>query len=152
MYNQVGSNNKHKGENAQKFVIAALARYDVEVALPMSDNLPFDLIAIYKGHLFKVQVKSSSKSEGGEGSISFKCTSSNWWKKTTKKYTSQDTDILIGYDYENGGVYLLSPHNFVNRRSFTIRKTSSKNNQKKRMNLAADYELSEKRLKEVFVK
>ena len=150
-YNEVGNNNKHKGEQAQKFVIAAFARYEIEVALPMSDNLPFDFVAIYNGKLFKVQVKSSTKGNKGSDveTVVFSCRRSNWWRKTQTKYTAEDADVFVGYDARDGGVYLLKQSDFVGRNCFSIRKHPSRG-VRKGCNFSDDYCINEERIKKVF--
>ena len=145
-HNEIGNNNKHKGETAQKFVIAEFASWNIEVALPMSDNLPFDLIAIYNNKLYRIQVKSSGSKKDA---IEFSFRTSNWWKKTSKKYTELDADIMVGYDVVEGKTYLFGPEEFVNRRSFTIRRKPGKRAYKT-SNLAENYVISENRINEVF--
>ncbi len=140
-------NPKSKGEKGERIVIGELAKYDLDVALPMSDNLPFDLIIITPNKLFKVQIKTSTY-RPNKGAISFDLTSNNWNKKTVKKYTLDDCDIMICCDCIN--VYLLLPNQFVNKKSFSIRDAESKNNQEKLINRKEDFILSDKRIFEVF--
>jgi hypothetical protein len=140
-------NAKSKGEKGQRIVIGELAKFDIDIAIPLSDNLPFDLIVVFPNKLFKVQVKTSSYSTN-PGSICFGLSSNNWHAKTTKKYTEDDCDVMICCDLEN--VYLLLPEHFANRKAFSIRKTESKNKQNKGINFHKDFVLSEKRIEDVF--
>lgn len=56
---------KDKGDIGLAQVIAHLTKNGVKVALPLSEHLPFDLIAISEeGKLSKVSVKYKGKSEG----------------------------------------------------------------------------------------
>lgn len=143
-------NPKSKGEKGQRIVIGELAKWDIDVAIPLTDNLPWDFIVVYNNKLFRAQVKSSSQvPRESNGSIVFDLTTSNWYQGTTKKYSSNDIDIIILCDFQN--VYLLSQKDFLGRRAFTIRKTASKNNQKKNMNFHEDFILSKERLDMVFV-
>lgn len=49
---------KDKGDVGLACVIADLLKHDIQVALPISEHLPFDLIAIHSlGHMLKVSVK-----------------------------------------------------------------------------------------------
>lgn len=143
-------NSKARGEKGQRIAIGELAKWDIDVAVPLTDNLPFDLVVIYQGKLFRAQVKSSSKGQKEcEGSIAFKLTTSNWYNGDYKKYTKQDCDIMILCDYQ--GVYLLAPSDFANRRCFVIRQQVSRNGQTKGCNMHDDYVISAKRIQEVFV-
>lgn len=141
---------KTKGEKGQLITIGELAKWDIQIALPLSDNLPFDIILIYNKKLYKAQIKTSSrKNNNVEGSISFKLTTNNWHKKETYKYSKDDIDVMILCDYEN--IYLLSKDDFIDRSSFDIRKEISSNNQKKRINFHEDFIISKKRIYEVLI-
>jgi hypothetical protein len=139
-------NPKAMGEKGQCIVIGELAKQNIQCAIPLSDNLPFDLILIYENHLIKSQVKTSKFSQKQtEGSISFDLTTNNWHKKETKKYKKGEIDAFLLCDYEN--VYVLCEEEFLNRRSFTIRTVPSKNKQTKNCNMSKDYLLSDKTIR-----
>jgi len=142
-------NPKFKGELGQAITIGELAKFEIQCALPMSDNLPFDIIVIYKDRLYKAQIKTSSyHTPGTNGSIAFNLNTNNWHKKTIRKYTKKDTDIMILCDYHT--IYLLKKEDFIGRKSFSIRTETSKNKQRSNCNAAIDYSISVKRLEEVF--
>lgn len=143
-------NHKSVGEKGVLCVLSHLAKYDIQISLPFSDNLPYDLVADLNGKLFKLQVKSSNYSPS-PGSVEFSICSNNWYKKTITKYNDTLCDIMVCYDIQNDNVYLLSPEEFSNRKAFTIRKLDSINKQSKRCHFHADFILSEKRIQEVFV-
>lgn len=142
-------NPKAEGEKGEAITIGELAKWDIQVALPMSDNLPIDLVLFYNNKLWKAQVKSCGQitTTNSTGSVPFDLTTSNWYKKTTKKYLSDEIDIMLLCDYEN--VYILGPEDFNNRSGFSIRKTKPKNNQSKGINMAEDYILSQERIDKV---
>lgn len=148
-------NQKSKGEKGVQISIGELAKWDIQVAFPLSDNLPFDIILIYHNKLYKAQVKSgqkrnSSKSKTySDGTISFKLTTNNWYKKTTTKYYAKDIDVMVLCDYER--VFLLSPQEFSGRTTYVIRDTPSKNGQKKGCNMAQDHILSKEVIERVLV-
>lgn len=57
---------KDKGDQGLGFVIGDLVRAGIQVALPLSEHLPFDLIAVSEdGLLRRVQVKYRTASHGG---------------------------------------------------------------------------------------
>jgi hypothetical protein len=140
-------NNKAQGEYATKIVIAELAKLGIDIALPMSDNLPFDLVAILNGKLYKVQVKSSTQSSSGTVLFTFRRV--NWWKKTAVNYSFGETDILIGYDMYSDTCYVFEPDQFVDKSTITLRKIKTKNNQLKNCNAAADYILCKDRITKI---
>lgn len=141
-------NSKSKGEKGQRIAIGELAKWDIDVAVPLTDNLPWDFIVIYNNKLLKAQVKSSScNATGCTGSIEFDLVSNNWHSKTIKKYSESDCDLMILCDFDS--IYLLSPEEFSGRKSFTIRKTASANGQLKGVNFHDSYVISEKRIREV---
>jgi hypothetical protein len=143
-------NKKAIGERGQNCVIGDFAKFDIPVAIPLSDNLPFDLIVYINSKLYKIQVKASSQ-VNNKGSIEFDLSSNNWYTKTIKLYNENDCDIIACYDLNRNQTYLLSPKEFANKRRFTIRYEEAKNGQTKGMNFHDDYVLSEKRISEVFI-
>lgn len=141
-------NPKARGEKGERIAIGELAKWDIDVAIPLTDNLPWDFVLIHKGKLFRTQVKSSTQTPRDcKGSTTFDLSSNNWYKRTTKVYDEDDCDVMLLCDYDN--VYLLQIEEFRNRRAFTIRKDASRNGQKKGMNFHDDYVISEKRIAEV---
>ncbi len=142
-------NPKARGEKGQRIVIGELAKLGVDVAIPLTDNLPWDLIVIWNNKLFKAQVKSSGRSSKGcKGSVQFKLTTSNWYKGTEKKYSEDEIDVMFLCDYDS--VYIIRPSDWLGRRSFSIRAAESRNKQSKRCNMHDDFVMSEKRIKNVF--
>lgn len=144
----MGQNAKSDGEKGQTIAIGELAKYNIDVCIPMSDNLPFDFIIIYEGKLLRAQVKSGGYSpKQSEGSIQINLRSNNWHKKTIKKYNSEEVDTIILCDYST--IYLLEKHEWENRNCFTIRYDEPKNGQRK-CHFAKDYIISEERIKKIF--
>ena len=145
----MGKNSKSDGEKGQAIAIGELAKYDIDVCLPMSDNLAFDFITVYNGKLFRTQVKSGKKLPSRtNGSIEFDMRSNNWHKKTSKTYTSEEIDVMILCDYNT--IYLLEKEEWEGKSTFTIRTEKPKNNQTKGCNLAEDYVICNERLAKVF--
>lgn len=138
-------NTKGKGEKAQLIVMGEFARLDIPVLVPLSDNLPFDFVAVIDGKLKKVQVKSSERINGS-GAREFSLKTTNWNKGTIKGYTEQDCDLIICYDHESEDMYVLKPKSFVGAKSFAVRKEKPKNNQIRDINLHEDFVLTKARL------
>lgn len=139
-------NHKQNGEKGERIAIGCLAKFNIDVALPMSDNHSFDFIVIRNNKLYKVQVKSSGSIDKN-GGIHFHIKKNNWYNKTCKKYTRDDVDVVILCDYET--IYLLKPEEFENRSFFCISKTHSTNGGPMR-NHYDEYVISYNRIEDVF--
>jgi len=142
-------NHKQIGEIGANCVIGDLSKYGLGIAVPLSDNLPYDLIVIANEKLFKVQVKSSTVNTKREY-ISFDLRTNNWLKGTSKKYTDKDCDIVICYDLVENKSFLLLPNDFKNKGTFAIRYKKPLTNNQYNSNWCEDYIISNKRIKEVF--
>lgn len=136
---------KAKGERGVLCAIGEFAKMDVPVSMPLSDNLPYDLIIDYAGKLWKVQVKSSTRPTT-DGSIGFDLTSNNWYSKTVKRYTVEDCDLFVLYDLVRNACYIIGPEHFSNRRNFTVRFATPKNRQSAMCHMHDDFLLTESRL------
>lgn len=55
---------KSKGDKGLAHVIACLTDHDIQIALPMSEHLPFDLIAVQGTKLLRVSVKYRTLTNG----------------------------------------------------------------------------------------
>ena len=49
-------NNKQLGEMGERVAIGELAKYGIDVLLPMSDNLPFDFVVFHNNKFFVTPV------------------------------------------------------------------------------------------------
>lgn len=141
-------NKKSSGEKGERIAIGELAKWDIDVAIPLSDNLPWDFVIIHGNKLFRTQVKSGERRHrSSPDSICFGLTTNNWHAKTTKKYTSKDCDLMILCDYEN--IYLLGPQDFSGKSCFSIRQQKSKNGQTKGIHMHDDFVISKKRIRQI---
>lgn len=139
-------NCKQIGEVGERIAIGELAKYGIDVLLPMSDNLPFDFAIFYNNKIYKCQVKSTN-TRTASGGLEFSLTSNNWNKGTKYSYSKEDYDILILCDLTN--IYLLRFEEVEGKSVFTIRDSPPKSNQVKGIHLASDYIISEERLEKV---
>ncbi len=105
------------------------------VFLPYGEDSPVDLL-IYKDDKFKrIQVKASKPRNGA---INCHLRSSNNWQH--KKYSRKDIDFFALYDYENKKGYLIPIDKVEGMSEIKLRLEAPKNNQKKRIRMAKDYE------------
>lgn len=137
-------NFKSIGEKAECVVIGELAKWCIDVALPTSDNHQFDLIIIVGGKLFKVQIKSTSI-VNSNSCIKFDLTTNE------VRYSKNDCDAILCYEWNNNYLYVLSPAEFENKKNFTIRTEQPKNNTSiSTCHFHKDYIICEERIEKVF--
>lgn len=93
---EFGHHTKDKGDQGLGFVIASLLSNNIQVALPVSEHLPFDLIAISKsGALKKISVKYRAL-EKGKGRIQFTAVSS-WSNSKGCHKRKLEKGVVDGY-------------------------------------------------------
>lgn len=129
---------KTKGDIGVGYVIADLMSKDIQIALPISEHLPFDLIAIFQtGELKKVSVKYRTASDGTIAVV-FK---SNGWNTKRGLYSiplnKDDVDFFAVYCPDNNKVYYFNHKKF--NKAVLFRIYPPKNNQKKNIHYADDY-------------
>lgn len=140
-------NKKQFGEIGERIAIGELAKYNIDVILPLSDNLPFDLVVYYNNKFFKCQVKTSSKTTK-EGSTTFNITTNNWYNHTIHKYTKEEVDVWILCDGKD--IFLMRFDENESTSSISLRESPTKNNQKCKVKYKKDYIINEERIKKVF--
>lgn len=98
---------KKKGNLTEMQCMAAFMAQNCGVNIPFGDNSKYDFIADVCGQLFKVQVKTASKSKKDENAIRFSCRSTHLNCKGVQnvRYTKDDIDYFATY-YE-GQCYLV---------------------------------------------
>lgn len=119
----------------------------MDILLPLSDNLPFDLAVFYNNHIYKCQVKTTF-TRNVNGALEFDLTTNNWHTGGTYKYSKEDYDVLICCD--GSSIYLFPIDMVEGRKAITLRDSPPKNNQTKGINFTKDYILSEEKVKEIF--
>jgi len=128
---------KDKGDKGTGNVIADLLSKGIQVCLPLSEHLPFDLIAVKQdGSLLRVSVKYRTLKKGSVYVV-FSSSYSDSHGVHTKEIDKNLIDLLAIYCPETKEVYYVIPSNFD--KSVTLRVEESKNNQTKGINLAKNY-------------
>lgn len=140
-------NSKNLGEIGERIAIGELAKFGIDVLLPMSDNLPFDFIVFKNNKFFKCQVKTT-KSVTEYNSLRFSLTSNNWNKGTEHKYTSDEVDVFICCDLNT--IYLFKFDELIGKKDLCLRYSKPKNNQDKGMWFAQEYRISNEIIEKVF--
>ncbi len=116
----------------EELVTSELMKFGVGLLLPLSDNLPFDLVLHWEGRMFRAKLRQAKR------------------KDTSTRFslpTDSDCDIIVLCDGES--VYLLKPKEFKGRHGFTIRHRPTKNGRSKGCNFHEDFVVSAKRVKSV---
>lgn len=129
---------KDKGDSGVGFVIADLISKGIQVALPISEHLPFDCIAISPDNkLIRLSVKYRKQDKHGAIGVSFK---SNWNDRRgthTKKQDKNLFDATAIYCPDTKECYYVS--NDACSKSFVLRPSLPKNKQVKGVRLSKDY-------------
>ena len=130
---------KDKGDSGLGAVIADLLSKNIQVALLVSEHLPFDCIAISaENRLVRLSVKYRAKASRGCLDVRF---ISAWSDKkgTHRKAVDVSTfDATAVYCPDTGKCYYVR-NSETNGAGFTLRLETSKNNQASGVRLAADY-------------
>lgn len=125
---------KDKGDKAVGHVIADLLDNDFQVCLPISEHLPFDLIAVNdNAETLRIQVKYR-KLKNGVLQLEFKNVYSNSRGVKSKRPNLQHIDAYAVYCPDNGEVYYVRVDEIPqNRNSFWLRveEPKTKGHQKK---------------------
>lgn len=137
-------NHKQLGEIGERIAIGELAKFGIDVLLPMSDNLPFDFVIYSNNKFFKCQVKTTEEVIENN-TYRFSLTSNNWNKGISYFYTEEDYDVLICCNLKT--IFLFSFEETRGRHNINLRETPSLNNQVKNINFCRDFVISEERLK-----
>lgn len=117
---------------AEDTAASELLKFGVGVLLPLSDDLPFDLMLHWKGRMLRARIRAGKR------------------KDALTRFSipaNLDCDVMVLCDDES--VYLLKPKELKGRRGFTIRHRPTKSGRSKGCNFHEDFVVSAKRIKNV---
>jgi hypothetical protein len=121
---------KDKGSIAEAFVISDLTQQGFRIALPMGENLPFDLIAIRPDfQLLRIQVKYRSLDPNGTVSIKLASTWKNSEITRIVQYDLNVVDYFAIYCPEAQAVAYVPSSELRDYKVIALRVTPSRNNQ-----------------------
>lgn len=128
---------------AEQFVIAHCLKNGWSVSKTVGDNQLYDLILDKKDNsLYKVQVKHSLLKRGAVycdvRSTGYTFNGEGKRKLFSKKYSPQDIDFIAIYCSDNNCCYLVKNEG---KSAITLRIDPAKNNNKKNVILAKDYQI-----------
>ena len=131
---------KDKGSIAEASVIANLVKQGHGVALPIGENLPFDLIAIRRDlSLVRIQVKYRSQTKDGNLMIKLASTWKNSNVTRVVNYDLNAIDYFAIYCPEIDAVAYIPTSELGGLRHFCLRVRPSKNHQVKGVRLFDEY-------------
>lgn len=130
---------KTKGDNGVAHVIADLSDKGIDIFIPLSEHLPFDLIGLLSNkQLKKISVKYR-KIVNGKIDVLFKSVYSDSNGTHVTKVDKSEIDIIAIYCPDTKEVYYINPNDF--NESVSLRITIPKNNQIKGINFSKDYKV-----------
>lgn len=129
---------KDKGDSGVGFVVADLLSKNIQVALPISEHLPFDCIAISEDNrLIRLSVKYRAKDKHGVLDVRFR---SVWNDRKGTHLKEQDKklfDATAVYCPDTGKCYYFM--NEEAEKGFVLRLVATKNCQKTSVRMADEY-------------
>lgn len=140
-------NVKHLGEIGERITIGILSQFGMDIMLPMTDNLSFDLVIWYNNKFYKCQVKTTM-GKTPTGAYRFGLTSNNWYSKTEYVYQKGDYDVLICCNMSD--IFLFKFEEVEGKSNLYLRDTPTKSGQKKGIWFTWDYKISKERIEKVF--
>jgi PD-(D/E)XK endonuclease len=120
---------KDKGDIGVACVIADLVKHDIDVALPLSEHLPFDLIAIDAcGRMAKVSVKYRTMSTQGVVTVRSRSVWNDRHGTHYRPHAAGDYDAVAIYCPDTDECYYV-PTSQVSVSGITLRISEARNSQ-----------------------
>jgi len=130
---------KDKGDSGLGYIIADLLSKGIQVALPISEHLPFDCIAISEDNrLVRLSVKYRKKSKVGCLDVALR---SSWVDKNGNHFKHQnksDFDATAIYSPETNDCYYIR-NSEVTGSTITLRIDKPKQRARKSIRMACDF-------------
>ncbi|MFA6711681.1 MAG: group I intron-associated PD-(D/E)XK endonuclease [Candidatus Caldatribacteriota bacterium] len=122
---------KNKGDIGLGFVIADALSNNIQIALPLSEHLPFDCIFINKkGKMLRISVKYRKIDKSGNIGVAFKSTWSNSNGCQIRQYDKKEFDATAIYCPTTKKCYYIKNSEVQNLNMFTLRIKKPKKIQK----------------------
>ncbi len=134
---------KDKGDLAVGEVIADLLRAGIQVCLPLSEHLPFDLVAVSPSmsQLRRVQVKFAAATKGTI-EVTLRRTHADRHGVHNRTIRLEEIDAFAVFCPESNAVYYVMRNEIPSemRSQFALRLVPARNGQVRKVRPAADYE------------
>lgn len=131
-------NTKQVGAIAALAVAKKLADKGITVAFPLGDFERYDLLLELHGRFARIQVKSIQNNDGIL-KVQLRSVSTRGGEHINKRYTPSEIEALIAYNHSNDSMYIVPPK-MLEHEQIWLRIEPPKNNQKKKILWAKDYE------------
>jgi len=129
-------NTKLIGNIGEAKALSKFVELEIPVLLPFGDNERYDMVIDLKGKFYRIQVKTTEKITSG--CIKFSAYQS--YKSYTRYYTNDEIDYFILYCIPLDKLYMMAIKD-ITANDILLRIEPVKNNQKKLIKYAIDYEL-----------
>ena len=133
---------KEKGDIGVTVIIADLSKKGFKILTPLSEHLPFDIVAynVEKDKFYKIQCKYSSKTEAGVVNVKLISSYSTKNGCSSTRYKFNSFDVIAVYCPETDCVYYLNS-DFTDKykNSIKLRLEPARNGQSSDVNLAIDF-------------
>ncbi len=129
------------GDRTTLAVMAALQAAGYDLYAPFGENTRVDLIAEGGEHLLRIQIKSGRLRDGA---VRFSCCSNYAHHPApalARRAYHGEVDAFAVYCRETRGVYLVPIGELPVNTEASLRLAPARNNQQRRIRLAADYEI-----------
>lgn len=131
------------GDIGEAQAIAKFVSSGFIVSKPLTNNARYDLIVEINSCLYKVQVKSTASIKDGKMEFATKTTNYVKGQWQSNAYSKNEIDLFFLYCAENGWCGIYNPINDESvLQQLNIRVEPPKNNQRKGIRLAEDYEFN----------
>lgn len=130
---------KQKGILTEEIIKLWFIEHGITISIPIGDNSRYDLIADFNGKLIRFQCKTGNLTRTVD-CLNFACASikNNSTGNHRTKYTENDIDYFCTINPNTRQVYFVPVSECGNE--CDLRYTLPKNNQKKGIKMAEDYE------------
>ena len=130
-----------RGSLAELAVLHHAARFGLGVLWPLTSGLRYDLVLDIAGRLYRVQCKTANR-RGDVVVINCRSCRRTAEGFDRRSYSSDEVDLLAGYCVELDKSYLLEPCNFSGQTMVQLRLTGTRNNQRRRIHWASEFEFA----------
>jgi hypothetical protein len=133
---------KDKGDKSALAVMLALHEIGLPFLVPLGENTRYDLALELGSQLVRVQCKTGRLRNGAVLFAACSCYGHHRNPQTARRDYVGQVDYFAVYCPQTSGVYLTPIRDLPNRVSAALRVTPPRNNQRRFVRFAADYEIA----------
>ncbi len=133
---------KAKGDRSVLAVMLALHELDIPFLVPLGENTRYDLALEFDTRLVRVQCKTGRLRNGAVLFAACSCYGHHRNPANARRDYAGQVDHFAVYCPQTSGVYLIPIADLPNRVSGALRVTPPRNNQRRFIRFAADYEIA----------